>query len=122
MNHLEQLAYEYYDWLGYLVKSNIHVGKRKQGGYEMELDIVAYNPHTKHLLHLETSLDADSWEKRKERYSKKFEIGGKYIFKEVFTWLCDNENIDKMIISIHKTKNGFLDGIKIITVDDFMEK
>jgi hypothetical protein len=32
MNHLEQLVCEYYDWMGYLVKSNVHVGKRKEGG------------------------------------------------------------------------------------------
>jgi hypothetical protein len=35
MNHLEQLVYEYYDWKGYLVKNNILVGKRKEGGYEI---------------------------------------------------------------------------------------
>ena len=120
MNHLEQLVYEYYDWMGYLVKSNLRVGKRKQGGYEMELDIVAYNPHKKHLIHIETSLDAASWEERKKRYSKKFEIGKKYIFSEVFTWLDENENIDQMIIAISKTRNGLLNGVKIITVDDFM--
>ncbi len=41
MTHLEQLVYEYYDWSGYLVKHNIHVGRLSHGGYEMELDIIA---------------------------------------------------------------------------------
>jgi len=122
MNHLEQLVYEYYDWLGYLVKSNINVGKRKQGGYEMELDVVAYHPHTRYLIHIETSLDANSWEKRKERYLKKIESGKKYIFSEVFTWLSENQVVDQQIISIHKAKDGFLGGIKVITIDDFMSK
>jgi hypothetical protein len=120
MNHLEELVYEYYDWKGYLVKRNVKVGKRPKGGYEMELDIIAYNPHEKHLIHVESSLDALSWENRKQRYSKKFEIGQKYIFKEVFTWLDEKQTIDKLIISSRTTKNGIFGQIKIIAVDDFM--
>jgi len=119
MNHLVQMAYEYYNWKGYLVKNNIHVGKRKQGGYEMELDIVAYNPNSKHLIHIETSLDADSWERRRERYSKIFSIGEKYIFFEVFTWLKKDEKIDQLIVGINKINNGLLNGIKIIYVGEF---
>jgi hypothetical protein len=30
MTHLEQLVYEYYDWLGYLVKHNIKVGRLQE--------------------------------------------------------------------------------------------
>ena len=75
MTHLEQLVYEYYDWLGYLVKHNIKVGRLQRGGWEMELDIIAYNPNTNHLIHFEPSLDADSWDKREKRFSKKFDAG-----------------------------------------------
>jgi len=71
MNHLEQLTYEYYDWLGYLVKHNIKVGKLKRGGWEMELDIVAYNPTTNHLIHMEPSIDGYSWETRETHFRKK---------------------------------------------------
>jgi len=55
MSHLEALIAEYYDWKGYLVKRNIKVGRLKHGGWEMELDVVAYDPNTKHLIHLEPS-------------------------------------------------------------------
>ncbi len=58
MSHLEDLIAEYYDWRGYLVKRNIKVGRLQHGGWEMELDVIAYHPHTNHLIHLEPSLDA----------------------------------------------------------------
>lgn len=64
MNHLEVLLFKYYDWQDYLVRSNIKVGRLNHGGYKGKLDIVAYNPHTQHLIHLEPSNDAHNWEKR----------------------------------------------------------
>jgi hypothetical protein len=57
------------------------VAKRKQGGYECELDIVAFNPETKHLVHIETSMDADSWETRERRFGNKFKLGKTYVPK-----------------------------------------
>jgi hypothetical protein len=100
---------------GIFGKNNVHVGKEKKG-YEMELDIIAYNPHPhkEHLIHIEVSLGVFSWEERGK------DIGKKYIFSEIFTWLDDSKDIDQLIISTNKTKNGLLNGIKIITVDDFM--
>jgi len=79
MNHLEQLVSEWYEYKGYFVRKNVHVGKRKNGGWECELDVVAFNPKTKHLVHIEPSMDANSWEKREARYLKKFEAGKRYI-------------------------------------------
>ena len=122
MNHLEELVSEYYEWNDYFVKKNINVGKRTAGGYEMELDLIAYNPHTNHLIHIETSLDAYSWQTREERYAKKFNIGRKYIFEDVFPWLDRSIEIDELIIGINKTQDGKLNGINITTVDDYMSK
>lgn len=118
MNNLEEIVSEYYNWKDYLVKKNILVGKRASGGYEMELDIVAFQPHTNHLIHIETSLDAYSWEKRSERFSKKFKLGTKYIISEVFTWLSPDVVIDQLIILPSKPKSCELDGIKVITIDE----
>jgi hypothetical protein len=78
-NHLEQLVAEWYEYQGYFIRRNIKVGRRSKGGYEGELDIVAFHPERQHLVHIETSLDAKSWEKREERFSKKFEAGRRYI-------------------------------------------
>jgi hypothetical protein len=79
MNYLEQLVYEWYEYQGYFVRCNTHVGKRAAGGYECELDIVAFHPTTMHIIHVEPSMDAHSWEERERRYRKKFEAGKKYI-------------------------------------------
>ena len=78
-NHLEQLVAEWYQFQGYFVRRNVPVGKRARGGYDCELDIVAFHPKDKKLVHLEPSLDSDSWPKREERYKKKFDAGRKHI-------------------------------------------
>ena len=78
-NFLEQLASEWYAYKGYFVRQNVLVGKRVKGGYECELDVVAFNPETKHLVHMEPSMDCYSWGKRDARYLKKFQAGKKYI-------------------------------------------
>jgi hypothetical protein len=79
MNHLEQLVGEWYEFSGYFVRRNIMVGPRAMGGWECELDVVAYNPEINHLVHIEPSLDASSWMIREERFSRKFEAGRKNI-------------------------------------------
>lgn len=78
-NFLEQLASEWYAYKGYFVRQNVLVGKRARGGYECELDVVAFNPETKHLVHMEPSMDCYSWGKREARYHKKFQAGKKHI-------------------------------------------
>jgi hypothetical protein len=78
-NHLEDLVAEWYQFQGYFVRRNIQVGRRAKGGYDCELDIVAFHPKLKRLIHVEPSLDANTWEKRETRYSKKFEQGRRHI-------------------------------------------
>lgn len=78
-NDLEDLVVEWYQFRGFFVRRNIQVGKRPQGGYDCELDVVAFHPGEKRLVHVEASLDADSWEKREGRYLRKFEAGRRYI-------------------------------------------
>lgn len=64
---------------GYFVRRNIHVGKRAKGGYTCELGIVGFRPQTQHFVHIEPSMDAQTWPVRESRYKKKFEAGRKYI-------------------------------------------
>lgn len=121
MSHLEDLMAEYYDWRGYLVKRNIRVGKRVQGGWEMELDIIAFDPHEKHLVHAEPSLDSDSWEIRERRFKKKFAAGRKYIFTEIFTWLDSETPIDQVAVLVsHPKARDQLAGGSIQSVDEFI--
>jgi hypothetical protein len=79
IDFLEQLASEWYEFRGYFVRRNVRVGPRPKGGHECELDVVAFHPKRKHLVHIEPSMDADSWAQREKRYVKKFDAGKKYI-------------------------------------------
>ena len=97
MNHLEQLVSEWYEYQGYFVRRNVHVGKRSNGGWECELDVVAFNPSEKHLVHIEPSMDANSWKKREERYTKKFEAGRKYI-PELFNGIEIPKHIEQIAL------------------------
>jgi hypothetical protein len=78
-NHLEDLVAEWLEYNGYFVRKSVLVGKREKGGFEGELNVVGLHPKTKHLLHVECSLDAHTWEKREARFAGKFERGRKYI-------------------------------------------
>lgn len=120
MTHLEQLIAEFYDWQGYTIKRNIKVGKRAKGGWEMELDVVAYHPTLNKLLHVEASLDAHSWVIREQRYIKKFTLGEKYILTEVFTWLPPGTAIERIAIFPQVAGRNILAGAKLRSVDDFM--
>lgn len=121
MSHLENLIAEYYDWKGYLVKRNVKVGRLTHGGWEMELDVVAFHPHTHHLIHLEPSIDAHSWTTREARFTKKFGCGERYIFKEVFTWLPDSTPIERVAVLIsHPKDRDTLAGARIESVDEMM--
>ena len=119
MSHLEDLIVEYYDWQRYLVKRNIKVGRLGHGGWEGELDVVAYHPLNKHLIHLEPSVDADTWATREKRFKKKFASGKKYIFSDVFPWLDTCTAIEQVaVIPSHpKGRNSLAGGI-IRSIDE----
>jgi hypothetical protein len=80
-NFLESLVAEWYEFTGYFVRRNARVGKLPRGSFEGELDVVAFNPVTNSLIHIEVSSDAGSWAIRESRLAKKFECGRKYIPK-----------------------------------------
>ncbi len=96
MNHLENIIRQYYEWQGYIVRGNVRGGRLPKGGWAGELDIVADHPQTNHLLHLEPSLDADSWAKREERFKKKFAAGRRHICRDVLPWLDKKTPIQQM--------------------------
>ncbi|MDX1486050.1 MAG: hypothetical protein R3229_16385 [Alphaproteobacteria bacterium] len=120
-NFLEQLVGDWYEYNRYFVRRNVLVGKRSAGGYECELDIVAFNPQTKHLVHIEPSADTDSWAKRELRYKKKFEAGKQYI-PALFAGLDVPHKPDQIALLLYgSTRNrNELAGGKIISARDFM--
>ena len=119
MNHLETLVRQFYEWQGYLVRGNVNVGRRSRGGWKGELDVVAYHPESKHLIHIEASLDPYSWAEKEVRFKKKFQCGKKYIY-EVFPWLKKTSiKLDQVAIIVSSTRDK-VGGARVESVDDFM--
>jgi hypothetical protein len=46
------------------------VAKRLRGGHEGEVDVVAFRPGKKRLVHIETNMDSDSWATRETQFSR----------------------------------------------------
>ncbi len=120
-NYLEQLVAEWYEYQGYFIRQNVLVGKRAKGGYEGELDIVAFHPESKHLVHIEATMDAHSWAKREERFEKKFKAGRKYIPK-LFKGLDIPDDIEQIcLLGFGSNINHpTLAGGKVIMVSTFL--
>lgn len=55
MNFLESLAAEWYAIQGYFMRTNIKANRRGNGGWNNEIDVLAYDPGSAKLVHLETS-------------------------------------------------------------------
>jgi len=121
VNFLEQLVAEWYEYQGYFVRRNVHVGKRSNGGWECELDVVAFHPGKKHLVHIEPSMDSSSWETRTERYRKKFEAGRKYI-PQMFDGIDIPEHIEQIALFGlgSKTNNPTLSGGHVWLISDLL--
>lgn len=122
-NYLEQLAGEWYEYQDYIVRRNISVGKRQKGGYDGELDVLAFKPATNHLVHLEASMDADSWHQREVKFQKKFQAGAKHI-PDLFYGLKTPPEIERIVLLEYaSTRNHqMVGGGKIMLVTDFMKK
>jgi hypothetical protein len=123
-NHLEDLVAEWYQFKGYFVRRNVQVGPRPQGGYQCELDIVAFHPSEGHLIQIEPSLDTHSWAKREQRYARKFEAGRKYI-PGLFAGLCTLETpIEQVALLVYASRatRSALGGGTIQLLPDFMNE
>lgn len=122
-NHLEQLVAEWYEYQGYFVRRNIKVGRRAKGGYEGELYIVALHPAQRHLVHIETSLDAQSWAVRDARFRRKFEAGAKYI-PGLFSGLDVPGEIEPIAVLVFAAKRArsTVGGARLVLASELFEE
>lgn len=120
-NFLEQLTREWYEYQGYFVRQNVKVGPRPRGGYECELDVVAFHPRLQHLVHVEPSMDANSWATREKRYTKKFAAGREYI-PQLFDGVELPDNIDQiaLLVFASATNHPTLGGGRVMILDEFL--
>ena len=123
MNFLESLVAEWYEFSGYFVRSNPRTRKRSKGGWDVELDVLAFSPSDQRLVHIETSSDANSWQKRKDRFlNKKFILSQ----KEYELLIGSNINkIEKIAIvgwSITKRDLNWRNDIKVVLIPHLLEE
>ena len=90
MNFLEQLAAEWFDYQGYFIRTNIKFGKLKKGGYQGEIDLIAYHPENNQLIHVETSTGGESFEKRKKIFLRKFDDASKH-YEDILPFVIDKK-------------------------------
>ncbi|MXY25139.1 MAG: hypothetical protein F4Y45_11535 [Acidobacteria bacterium] len=121
-NHLESLVAEWYEFRGYFVRRNVQVGKRPAGGYEAELDIVAFHPEERSLVQIEPSLDAHTWAKREERYARKFEAGRVYI-PGLFPGMAIPGEVAQIALFVFggRTRESIAGG-RVVFIEDFMRE
>ncbi len=119
-NHLENLTAEWLEYKGYFARKSVLVGKRANGGFEGEQDVVGFNPVTQHVVHVECSLDADTWARREERFAAKFDRGRKYIH-EVVHGLHAGFNLDQVaLMQLGGGDRTTLGGGRLVWVKDFV--
>jgi hypothetical protein len=123
MNFLEELVAEWYEFKGYFVHRNILVGPRIAGGYECELDVVAFNAAANHLVHIEASMDTDSWENRERRFTKKFAAGKKYI-PQLFAGFALPPDIEQIALFVFaaSSQHSTVGGGRLQPIKDFMNE
>jgi hypothetical protein len=97
VNHLEQLVAEWLQYNQYFVRVSVPVGPRAKGGFEGELDVVGIDLANNHLIHVECSLDAASWEKREQKFTAKFERGRRFI-NAVFPGISPLPNLEQVVV------------------------
>lgn len=122
VNFLEELVAEWLEYKSYFVKRNERVGRRKAGGYEVELDVVGFNPKTRHLIHIETSGDARSWANRENQFSKKFSSANEKYIRLLFDGLDLPPKIEKQVIFVSGSNKNYktVGGGKVVPLKNFI--
>lgn len=124
MNFLEQFAAEWYQYKGYLVRTNIKFGKRSRGGYKGEMDIIAFKPEENEFIHIETSTDSSSWGNRKKIFTKKFSNAREH-YREAFSFKTEGIRPKKVVIAgLSRTnqENPLGSDTEFISIPDFIQK
>jgi len=121
MYFLEQLAAEWYAYNGYFVRTNVKFGKRLTGGYEGEIDVAAYDPKTRELIHLETLAGAESRTETEQRFVKKFQAAEKH-YNSVFPFQITAVKQYALVGSSKTAKpRAFGKNIQVIRIPEFMK-
>ena len=122
MNFLEQLTAEWYAYKGYFVRTNVKMNKRAKGGWDNELDVLAFSAHFDELIHIESTWDAEPWPKRKARFlTKKFVYSQSQYEKIVGSRISKLRKIALVGLG-HSTKSdlNWGSGVEVVLIPTFI--
>ena len=119
-NYLEQLAVEWYEYRGYFVRRNVPVGRRDEGGYEAELGVIAVDPGTDRIVHVEASMDAHSWEVREQRFGRKFAAGRAHLPAAVGELASSGIEQVALVALGSRVNHPTLGGGQVLTLAEFL--
>ena len=74
------------------------------------------------MIHIETSLDAESGDKRKEKFEKKFQHGRKYIYEYIFPWVKEEDTPLEQKVILVSSRIRCFGGGKVVTIDEFIKE
>jgi hypothetical protein len=123
MYFLEQLTSEWLEYRGYFVRRHVRVEGQEADGDDCELDVVAFHPGTKHLLHVEASMDASTWRVRDRRYRQKFDAGREHI-PTMFEGSVPVQPVDQVALFGFGTRagHGAVAGGRVLFADELMDE
>ena len=120
MYFLEQLVAEWFEYRGYFVRTNIKFGKLGHGGWTGEIDVAAYHPQTREFVHVEASMDSETWPKRKIKFEKKFR-GAQSYYEHLFPFpKASNRKVAVVGFTKPKEKSPLGAGIELVLVPEFV--
>jgi hypothetical protein len=122
MNFLEELAAEWYSYIGFFVRRDIKHGKLPHGGWKGEADVLAYRPSDRTLIHVEPSGDSHSWPVRRRTYLEKKFVLSKRDYRKLIG--APVSRIEKIALvgwtSSAKKENVDWPGIKVVLIPNFL--
>jgi len=89
----------------------------------MNTKVTSFAEKSKHLVHLEPSMDASSWAEREKRYQKKFAAGRKYI-PQLFQGIELPTEIEQIAVLVFASKanRGTVGGGRILLIDELLRE
>lgn len=119
-NYLVELVSEWYEYQGYLVHRNVSVTSASRSG-SMDLDVVAVHPVQNLVVHVEASMDSDSWPKREQRFRKKFRLGRSY-FESLAAGMKKAPEFRQIALLVYarKARRKTLGGGELVLMPEFL--
>ena len=116
INTIEQVVAEWYDLRGYFIRRNIMRPNPPRG--QTDLDVVAFHPNTRHMIHIEGSTASERWSAVKLKMEAKFPLDRAYLAR-----LYPDLPLEQLLVYYRRVPDEHLDsGIRILAFPDLLSE